>query len=161
MATAGRTVAVSASEPPRSPGRLPRGRNIGLVAAGGSLGAVARVGLGELLPVEPGAFAWTTLLTNVLGAFALALVITLLAERRRAGSVIRLTLCIGALGAFTTYSTLALEISAHLLNGQTLLAIGYAAASLLVGVLAAVAGVRGGRHRARRYITTARREDRR
>lgn len=120
---------------------LPPGRHVQHVAAGGAVGALARVGLAELFPVRPGAFPWTTFAENISGAFALALVLTLLMERTAAPPEVRLAVCTGALGAFTTYSTLAGEIVTRVADGRVLLGIGYGLASVTVGLLAAVAGV--------------------
>ena len=118
--------------------------NVALVAAGGAVGAVARVALAVWFPVADQPVPWTTLIENLTGAFALALVLTLLTERLTTARWVHPLLCTGALGAFTTYSTLADELTG-LLAGHPLLAAGYAAASLLGGLLAALAGVQAAR----------------
>jgi fluoride exporter len=133
-------------------GGLPPARHVLLVAAGGTVGASARVGLSEVFPVLPAGLPWTTLAENVSGAFALAFVLTLLAERVPASPQVQLAVGTGTLGAFTTYSTLAEEVVARLGDGHVLLATGYGTASLLAGLVAAVAGVW-----AARWWTSARR----
>jgi fluoride exporter len=120
-------------------------RSLALVAAGGAVGAVARVALAQRFPTAGDAYPWTTFAENVGGAFGLALVLTLLAERLTTDRAVRLFLCTGALGAFTTYSTFAHELAARLLGGHLLVAAAYAAASLLAGLVAAVAGARAAR----------------
>jgi fluoride exporter len=117
-------------------------REVALVALGGAVGAVARVGLAERFPVTPGRIPWTTLAENVAGAFLLGLVLTLLAERVAAGPGWRLVLCTGALGAFTTYSTLAIELVRLTGDGQARTAGAYAVASLVLGLAAALLGIR-------------------
>jgi fluoride exporter len=117
-------------------------REVALVFLGGAAGAVARVGLAERFPVTPGQVPWTTLAENVTGAFLLGLVLTLLAERVAAGPGVRLILCTGALGAFTTYSTLAVELVRLAEDGQALSAGTYAVGTLLLGLTAALLGVR-------------------
>jgi fluoride exporter len=124
---------------------LPPLRNLALVAAGGAVGAVARVALAAAFPVVADAYPWTTFAENVIGAFALALVLTLLAERFTTDRNVRLVVCTGALGAFTTYSTLATELSHRLLDGHLALAAAYATASITLGLLAAFAGARAAR----------------
>jgi CrcB protein len=121
---------------------MPPARSIGLVAIGGALGATARVALAHRFPVVDGAFPWTTLVENVGGAFALALVLTLLTERLATDRGVRLLLCTGALGAFTTYSTFATELAVRGADGHLAVAVAYAAASLVVGLAAALVGVR-------------------
>lgn len=133
--------------PPSRPGLLPPGRHVLLVAAGGAIGALARVALAELFPVDTRTLPWPTFLGNVTGAFALALVLTLLVERTTARPEARLAACTGALGAFTTYSALAVEASSRLTGGAALLGAVYGVASVAVGVLAAVAGARAARRR--------------
>ena len=116
-------------------------RPVLLVALGGTLGTAARLSLG-LLVDDPGGFPLAVLLANVLGA----LLIGVVAARLPASAELRLLLGTGVLGGFTTYSafmtgTLALWASAPLL------AAAYAAGSLVLGLLAAAAGLRLGRPR--------------
>jgi fluoride exporter len=126
---------------------VPPPRNLMLVAVGGAIGALARVGLAQAFPTPDDVFPWTTFAENVGGAFALALTLTLLAERFTGDPAVRLFLCTGALGAFTTYSTLATELVVRLTGADVLLAVIYAVASLLTGLLAAFAGMRVARRR--------------
>jgi CrcB protein len=116
---------------------------IGIVAAGGVLGALARYGLGLLIPA-PGSWPLPTLLINLSGALALGALLEGLARRgpdvgrRRA---LRLALGTGFLGAYTTYSTLALD-AVHLFTaGDTTAALGYLGMSLLGGAVATIAGI--------------------
>lgn len=119
---------------------LPPAGHVLLVAGGGAVGAIARVGLAEAVPVLPGAVPWTTAAENVSGAFALAVAITLLADRARDRPGLRLAVGTGALGAFTTYSTLAVEVNARLADDHLVLGIAYGLGSVTVGLLAALAG---------------------
>jgi fluoride exporter len=120
-------------------------RDVGWVAAGGAVGALARVGLATWFPPATGRFPLTTFLENVVGAFLLGAILTLLAERASSRPSVRLFVCTGALGAFTTYSTFATEL-AQLLDGRHVaVAAGYAAASLVAGLGAGLVGIRAGR----------------
>lgn len=129
--------------------RLPPRRNLGYVALGGAVGALARVALAAWFPPQPGGFPWVTFVENVTGAFLLALVLTLLTERLALDPAVRLLLCTGALGAFTTYSTLAVEVDGLLRVGGAWLAVLYASTSVLLGLLAALLGVGLARRRPR------------
>ncbi|MET3901497.1 CrcB family protein [Paenarthrobacter sp. 4246] len=116
---------------------------IAIVAAGGMFGALARYGLGLLIPA-PGAWPLPTLVINLSGALVLGALLEGLSRRgpdvgnRR---VLRLALGTGFLGAYTTYSTLALD-AVHLFTaGAAPAAAGYLAASLMGGAAAATAGI--------------------
>jgi fluoride exporter len=123
-------------------GRPPRAwRAPALVAVGGAVGALARVGLAEAFPVTPDGLPWTTLVENVGGALLLGLLLTLLLERVPASDELRLLVCTGALGAFTTYSTFATELAERLLGGHVAVALVYALGSLMAGLAAAVTGI--------------------
>lgn len=116
---------------------------MGIVAVGGVLGAVTRYGLGMVIPA-PGAWPLPTLIINLSGALALGALLEGLSRRgpdvgnRR---VLRLALGTGFLGAYTTYSTLAVD-AVHLLNADAVpAAAGYLTASLLGGAAATTAGI--------------------
>lgn len=70
------------------------------VAVGGALGALARHGLDVLLPDDP--WSWGVLLANVVGAGLLALI-----AGRSLPEPVAAGLGTGAIGAFTTFSALA------------------------------------------------------
>ncbi|WP_254779658.1 CrcB family protein [Arthrobacter sp. cf158] len=118
-------------------------RFIGIVAAGGVLGALARYGLGLVIPA-PGAWPLPTLVINLTGALALG---ALLEGLSRSGPdvgnrrVLRLALGTGFLGAYTTYSTLALDAVHLFAAGAAPAAAGYLLASLLGGAVATTAGI--------------------
>lgn len=125
-----------------------------LVAAGGTVGTAAREGLSITVP-PLGDLPLTTLVINVVGAFLLGLLLDLLvrggpdAGRRR---TLRLLLGTGALGGFTTYSTLATDTALLLRHGAAATAVLSALGTVLLGALATWAGVTLGAaiHRARR-----------
>lgn len=108
------------------------------VAVGGALGTLARVGTDLVLPATPGGWPVATLLVNVSGALLLGVVLTRLRDHR-----LRALLGTGVLGAWTTFSTFAVELDV-LLRTRPAVALGYAATSVLAGLVA----VRMGRRRA-------------
>jgi CrcB protein len=110
-------------------------RRLGLVAAGGAVGALARYGLTKAFPVDPGHFPATTLAINLSGAFALGALLEVLARRGFPEHWLRMLVGVGVLGAFTTFSTLADETALLLRAGDTGTAVAYVAASLVGGVV--------------------------
>ena len=110
------------------------------VAIGGALGAVARYGcaLGvERVTGRP--MPWATLLVNVVGSFALGwLLVT--ADRAQLSGDVRRFAATGLLGAFTTFSAFSWEIASYLKQDEWLRAGTYAAASVVLGVVALLAG---------------------
>lgn len=115
-----------------------------LVAAGGAVGSGARYLLAQVLPVRDG-WPFATLTVNVLGAFLLGLLLENLGRRGpetpRARDV-RLALGTGALGGLTTFSGLALEVERLIADGSVGTAAAYATTSVVLGVVACLAGVR-------------------
>jgi CrcB protein len=108
-----------------------------LVAFGGSLGALARYGLG--LAVGPRTFPWATLAINVSGSFLLALLLGVAVDRDWPQAV-TLAGGTGFLGAYTTFSTFSSESMTLLRAERVGAALAYVAASMGVGLLAAAAG---------------------
>ncbi|SDD81367.1 fluoride efflux transporter FluC [Nocardioides lianchengensis] len=116
-------------------------RALGAVAVGGALGAVARWGLGELVPDGAG-FPWTTFAINVTGSFLLAVVLGLAAVRRR--PVLRAGLGPGVLGGYTTLSAVSEQSRALLADGRAATALVYLVATAVVAVAAVAVGARVG-----------------
>lgn len=122
----------------------PRRRNpgvLGAIALGGALGAPARYGISLAVHVTPGTFPWGTFWTNVSGSFALGFILTLLLERFPPGRFLRPFVATGFLGAFTTYSTFAVETDLLVKNGYVGVAAAYALGSLAAGFLAVWVGM--------------------
>jgi CrcB protein len=115
------------------------------VAAGGALGAPARYGVSLAVSITPGSFPWGTFGINVSGSFALGVLLAVLLARFPADPHLRPFLATGFLGAYTTYSTFAVETDLLIRNGHAGVALAYAAASLVAGLAAAAAGLRLGR----------------
>jgi CrcB protein len=100
---------------------------------GGVIGALARYLVARALPVQTGAFPWSTFVINVSGSLALGFLVVLLLERFPRDRFARLFLGTGILGAYTTFSTL--EVDAALL---------FRAHDILVGVLYVVTSLAAG-----------------
>jgi len=127
---------------------------LALVAAGGLVGAPLRALVDRALTPPGAVWPTGTLVINLSGALVLGALLEALvrlgpdAGWRRAA---RLGLGTGLLGAFTTYSALVHQVLDLLRDGRPGTALGYAAASVLGGLLAAAAGIAlGARARRRR-----------
>ncbi len=115
-----------------------------LVGLGGVLGATGRHLLSELIGHGEGDFPAATFLVNTIGAFALGLLV-IIADELPSRRALRLVLGTGVLGAFTTFSTFAIEIVVLVDLGRFVVAATYLVATLLVGIGAAWAGATSAR----------------
>ncbi len=115
--------------------------DLGAVFLGGMIGATGRVAFATWFPVLDEAFPWTTFVENVVGAFLLGAILTILVRRGAVARRATLLVGTGVLGSFTTYSTLAVEAEQLVRDGLAWLALGYGVASLVAGLLAAGAGI--------------------
>lgn len=117
------------------------------IALGGAAGALARWGMSNGVHHWLGRdFPWGTLTVNVAGSFAMGLLAVLLLERFALGPAWRAGLLVGFLGAFTTFSTFALETVELAQGGLGVRALANIIASVTACVLAAVIGVQLARH---------------
>jgi CrcB protein len=113
---------------------------LAVIAVGGGLGGLARYGLTQLLPTQPGGFPWATFITNVLGCLLIGVLMVLITEVWSPHRLIRPFLGVGVLGGFTTFSTYAVEIRGLLQPGTVGVAFGYLAGTLLAALLATLVG---------------------
>ena len=113
------------------------------VAAGGALGALGRYLLGgSLTSILGRGFPWGTFGVNLLGCCLIGALYVWLIEELKLAPVWQAALIAGFTGAFTTFSTFALEILTLLENDRASIAILYVTASLLLGVVGVAAGMR-------------------
>lgn len=135
-----------------APGSLARmslndAARVGLVGAGGAVGALARWQVAVHNPTAPTAFPTTTFLINVAGAALLGYLVGRVPVKNDRTEAVRLALGTGVLGGFTTFSTYAVEV-AHRLPHHAGIATAYALASVVAGIVAAVVGLAVGASRA-------------
>jgi fluoride exporter len=111
----------------------PDGRELAAIAAGGAVGALARAALVQTgVGAAPG-WPWVTFAVNILGAFLLGYSVTRLQERLPLSAYRRPLVGAGFCGAFTTFSTVQVELVTMLDDHRYALAAGYAAASVVLG----------------------------
>jgi CrcB protein len=118
------------------------GRDHLAVFVGGVIGTLARLGLTEWVEPEPGHWPWATFAANLAGCLVLGFAVTRLADRGPRAETARSFVGTGLCGALTTFSTLQLELLEMLDSDALGLAVGYAAASIALGLLLIVAGTR-------------------
>ncbi len=109
-----------------------------LVAAGGAAGSVARYLMSgwALHHAVNWRFPLGTFVVNLTGCLIVGLLAGLAIRHELLSADVRLLLFTGLLGGFTTFSAFGLETFALLRKGETLVAGGYVAASVIVGLLA-------------------------
>jgi CrcB protein len=114
-----------------------------LIALFGAIGTLARYGLQGVVQIRMGgAFPYGTLLINLSGCFLLGLIGQLTLNRMLISSDMRMAISVGLLGGFTTFSSFGWETAKMLEDGEWLRASTYLSASVVVGLLLSVAGIR-------------------
>lgn len=116
-----------------------------LIALFGAAGAVSRYAVDSWASGAGTQFPIGTMTVNVLGAFALGVLIALTTERLVDDENWRLALGVGFLGSFTTFSTYAYETIRLTEDGAIGLAMANAIGMVVIGLLAALAGLALGR----------------
>ena len=124
------------------------------VALGGSLGALARYGVGLVFPHTSGKhFPVATLLVNVVGCLLIGMIGQLLQRFAADASVkpnaselllittLRHAVIVGFLGGLTTFSAFGWDTTRLLLDDKPLLALANIAANLLAGLFAVWLGI--------------------
>ena len=114
-------------------------KNLLLVAAGGSIGAVLRYWI--YLALKPQPFPYATLMINITGSFLLGIIMALsIKETNILRESYKLFLATGICGGFTTFSTFSYENIYLLQEGKYNLAFIYILASVVAGITAAWLG---------------------
>jgi CrcB protein len=116
---------------------------IASVGLGGAIGSILRLAVATAVAQRLGpGFPWGTLVVNVSGSFVIG-VLAELVQTRLVGSApfVRSFLMIGVLGGYTTFSTFSLDMLTLAGDRAPVMAALYAVASVLLGLLAAFAGL--------------------
>lgn len=109
------------------------------IACGGAVGALARIGLAQVLQANPDQWPWATFIVNILGALMLGYFVTRLQERLPVSTLRRPLLATGLCGTLTTFSTVQVELLKMADRHDYGLAAGYLLASVLCGYFAVFA----------------------
>ncbi|MBV1852190.1 fluoride efflux transporter FluC [Catellatospora tritici] len=113
---------------------------LGVISAGGVLGALARYGLGVAFPQPPDGFPWTVFGINVLGCGLIGVLMVLVTQVYPGRRLLRPFLGTGVLGGFTTFSTYTVDIVRLLHAGAPGTALAYLAGTLVSALLAVYGG---------------------
>jgi CrcB protein len=132
-------VSVHTADPDLPPQPVPLVPLLLVVALGGALGSVARYGIAVAVPHGRAELPVATLLVNVVGSLLLGVLVAGWTDAKW----VRPFLGTGVLGGFTTFSALALETD-RLVDHAPAVAVLDLALSLVLGLLAALAGLRLG-----------------
>jgi fluoride exporter len=117
-----------------------------LIAVGGAAGALSRYAVDVFVTERVGTFfPFGTMLINLSGSFVLGLLFALAMERGVVSPEIRPPLIIGFLGAYTTFSTWMLQSWALIEQGALISAGLNIVGSVVLGLLAVMAGLALGR----------------
>ena len=109
--------------------------NIIAIAVGAAIGANLRYSLSIWAAQRWGAsFPYGTLIVNVLGSFAIGVVLVLATTRLNLSDPARLLIVTGLLGGFTTFSSLSFETYSLITNGSWLAAGIYVISSFGLGI---------------------------
>ncbi len=112
------------------------------IGLGGFVGANARYVMGRAVADRLGAaFPYGTLVVNLVGAFLVGVLLTVLTERLVADPFWRHLVVVGFLGGFTTFSAYTFEAVALLETGRWPAALLYALGSNALGLLLCLGGV--------------------
>ena len=113
-----------------------------VIAAAGALGAASRHLLESFVNRHVGdAFPWGTFVVNISGSFVLGALVGLFAHRLDVPLPLQAAATVGFLGAYTTFSTLSLQIYRSTSTGHLAVALANGFGSLVAGVLAVYAGI--------------------
>ncbi len=122
------------------PGRAETAGVWAVVGVGGAVGSLARWAVAVRTP-DGSRLPWGTLVVNVTGAFALGLLVVLVARRRPRSRYVLPFLGTGLLGGYTTFSAVMLELRDLGAASRPGAGAAYVALTLVLGIGAAVAGM--------------------
>jgi len=113
------------------------------VGIAGAIGAICRVGIGELFHGSSD-FPIGTLAANLLGTFILCLFSTGAIQQLTSDQQIQTAITTGFLGSFTTFSAFSMETVSLMQEGQVVIAVLYVSASVIGGLTIGLFGLRIG-----------------
>lgn len=124
------------SELSRTPWRV-----LGVISAGGAIGALARYGIGVAFAPPATGFPWATFGINVSGCLLIGVLMVLITEVWTAHELVRPFLGVGILGGFTTFSTYVVDIQRLVNANAAAVAMVYLVATVLAALAAVYTGI--------------------
>ncbi len=121
-----------------------------VIAVGGVIGATARYGLSQAIPMPDNGFPAATLVTNVVGSFVLGFFAIASVGNPAPMQYFRPFFAVGVIGSFTTFSTFAVENVVLVDRGDIVIAAVYVPTMLVTGIGAARLGLEAARRLTRR-----------
>ena len=116
---------------------------IALIAIFGAVGTLARYGLQGVVQFRAAStFPYGTLLVNLSGCFLLGLIGQFTLNRMVISPDWRVAIAVGLFGGYTTFSSFGWETAKMLEDGEWARASAYVGATVVVGLLLSVAGIR-------------------
>jgi CrcB protein len=118
-----------------------------LIAIFGAVGTLARYGLQGVVQIRTAStFPFGTLLVNLSGCFLLGLIGQFTLNRMVISPDWRVAIAVGFFGGYTTFSSFGWETAKMLEGGEWARAGAYVGASVVVGLILSVAGIRLANH---------------
>lgn len=117
-------------------------QTLGMVALGGSIGSVLRYLCMIMASKIWGTnFPYGTLLVNVIGGLVTGILIEYMALQWSTSQEIRAFLIVGVMGGYTTFSAFSMDVVLMLERGEIFQVFLYVTGSVLLSVLALMAGL--------------------
>lgn len=121
-------------------------RTLLAVGLGGAVGSMARYAVGSVIGRRIGWDYWiATMVVNITGALALGVLVGYFGEHVTDDPTVRTGLTVGLLGGYTTFSTWMLESVELIGEGRIAAGTVNVVLAVLIGLVAAVAGLAIGR----------------
>jgi CrcB protein len=125
----------------RRPSRRHDAQVVGVIAAGGVIGAAARYGVAVVVPHPPSGVPWSTLLVNVSGCLLIGVLMVLVFDVWTAHRLVRPFLGVGILGGYTTFSTAVVDAQGLISAGRPGVALIYLVGTAVAALVAVQLGV--------------------
>jgi CrcB protein len=111
------------------------------VGVGGGIGALARYYIAGWIQAASSAFPWGIFVVNISGGLLMGMIIEAGALKLNLSPELRTFLTVGILGGYTTFSTFSLDSVLLLQKGEYAQAAFYVIGSVVLSILALVAGL--------------------
>ena len=111
------------------------------VGVGGGIGALARYFIASWIQAAGSSFPWGIFVVNITGGLLMGMIVEASALKLNLSPELRSFLTVGILGGYTTFSTFSLDSVLLLQKGEYAQAACYVIGSVVLSILALVAGL--------------------